>query len=113
LYKLILSVEDELVLCLDAKWGEGKTTFVRMWRGFLLEKGVKTIYFDAFKNDFLGEPFAALSAEIYGLAKDVEVREIRSRNIKESNSSWKSHTEIQCKDWHKSSHSRRFRWNGN
>ena len=24
-------IEDNLVVCLDAAWGEGKTTFVEMW----------------------------------------------------------------------------------
>ncbi len=72
LFQLITKIEDEIVLCLDAKWGEGKTTFVKMWRGYLAEKGVKSIYFDAFKNDFIEEPFTALSAEIYSWAKGVD-----------------------------------------
>ena len=41
-----------------------------MWRGWLLkEKEIKTIYFDAFKNDYQKDPFLAIAAEIYQLIK--------------------------------------------
>ncbi|EKO3839574.1 hypothetical protein NTE14_005354, partial [Vibrio harveyi] len=32
LTNLIRNVEDNLVISLDANWGEGKSTFIRMWR---------------------------------------------------------------------------------
>lgn len=67
LTSLIENVDDELVVALDAAWGEGKTTFVKMWRGMLKSKGIKSIYFDAYKNDFLEDPFLALVGEIYAL----------------------------------------------
>ena len=64
LFNVITRTDDSLVIALDASWGEGKTTFVKMWQTFLKEKGVKTIYFDAFANDYLDEPFIALASEI-------------------------------------------------
>jgi len=67
LYNLIDNVDDELVIALDAPWGEGKTTFVKMWRGMLNAKGVESIYFDAFKNDYLEDPFLAMVGEVYSL----------------------------------------------
>ncbi|MDA8098490.1 MAG: P-loop NTPase fold protein [Nitrospiraceae bacterium] len=82
LTKLVLSVEDEMVICLDAQWGEGKTTFVKMWRGLLTQNQIKSIYFDSFKNDFMGEPFTALTAEIYNLALDVSAPEEKVEEYK-------------------------------
>ncbi len=70
LSNLIISTDDSLVIALDAPWGEGKTTFVKMWQIFLeKEKGLNSIYFDAFANDFMDEPFVAISSEIAQLAE--------------------------------------------
>ncbi len=37
LLNLIQNTGDELVLALDAPWGDGKSTFIRMWQGLLKE----------------------------------------------------------------------------
>ena len=52
LFNLINNTDDELVLALDAPWGEGKSTFIKMWRGLLAEKNVANVYFDALENDY-------------------------------------------------------------
>jgi predicted KAP-like P-loop ATPase len=65
LANLIENSNENLVLALDAQWGEGKSTFIKMWKGYLenyREKKLKTIYFDAFKNDYQKDPFLALAA---------------------------------------------------
>lgn len=67
LLHLIQNTEDELVLVLDAPWGEGKSTFIRMWQGLLKEKDVPHVYFDAFENDYQQDPFLAISSQIYSL----------------------------------------------
>jgi hypothetical protein len=67
LLNLIQNTEDELVLALDAPWGEGKSTFIRMWQGLLAEKNVPHVYFDAFENDYQTDPFLAISSQIYSL----------------------------------------------
>jgi hypothetical protein len=67
LLNLIQNTEDELVLALDAPWGEGKSTFIRMWQGLLAEKNVPHVYFDAFENDYQADPFLAISSQIYSL----------------------------------------------
>jgi len=64
LFSLITRVEDSLVISLDAPWGDGKTTFVKMWQGFIRSKGVKSLYFDAFANDSFEDPFMALVGSI-------------------------------------------------
>jgi energy-coupling factor transporter ATP-binding protein EcfA2 len=55
---------DELVISLDGKWGEGKTTFVRMWQGLLKEKGIPSIYIDAFQNDYTEDAFISIASAI-------------------------------------------------
>lgn len=75
LTNLINNVDDELVIALDAPWGEGKTTFVKMWQGLLKGKGIKNIYFDAFKNDFLDDPLLALIGEVYELLDEGDDKE--------------------------------------
>ena len=67
LLNLISNTEDELVLALDAPWGEGKSTFIKMWRGFLTEKGIASVYFDAFENDYQQDPLLAISSQLYEL----------------------------------------------
>ena len=66
---LLSESEDPLVLMLDAPWGTGKTTFVHMWKGHLKKNGFPVVYFDAFENDYVADPFAAIGGEIISLAK--------------------------------------------
>ncbi|TQQ28621.1 KAP family P-loop NTPase fold protein [Vibrio cholerae] len=73
LYNLINNSDENLVLALDAQWGEGKSTFIKMWSGenrHKQEPPLETIYFDAFENDYQKEPFLALASEIYELLED-------------------------------------------
>jgi len=69
LLSLITNVEDNLVISIDAPWGDGKTTFVKMWQGFIKCKGIKSMYFDAFANDSFEDPFMALVGSISLLIK--------------------------------------------
>lgn len=69
LLNLIRNTDDELVVALDAQWGEGKSTFIKMWQGLLQENNIPHIYFDAFENDYQADPFLAISGEIYRLAE--------------------------------------------
>ena len=59
------------VLALDARWGEGKTWFVRHWKKHLENEKHNVIYLDAFANDYLDDPFLVISSEITAcLSKD-------------------------------------------
>ena len=40
LTNLVISIDQPLVLALDAQWGSGKTTFLKMWAGELRKSGV-------------------------------------------------------------------------
>ena len=52
------------VLALDARWGEGKTWFVRHWQKHLENEDHNVVYLDAFANDYLDDPFLVISSEI-------------------------------------------------
>ncbi len=50
------------VSILHGRWGSGKSTFARKWLAHLQAEGFGTIYFDAFENDYISDPFIALNA---------------------------------------------------
>lgn len=62
LTSLITTYDDGFVLALNNKWGEGKTTFVRMWQKKF--KDHKTCYFNAWENDFDHDPLIAILSEL-------------------------------------------------
>lgn len=64
LTELICSTAEPLVLSINASWGEGKTTFLSMWRQLLTNKGVNTLYFNAWENDFSEDAFVSLIGEL-------------------------------------------------
>lgn len=64
LLNLVMRSNDELVISLDGKWGEGKTTFAKMWQGLLSEAGVPSIYVDAFQNDYVDDAFISIASAI-------------------------------------------------
>lgn len=72
------------VLALDARWGEGKTWFVRNWQKHLEDENHHVIYLDAFANDYLDDPFLTIASEISQAFKDSD--EISSEDVKEFNS---------------------------
>jgi hypothetical protein len=75
---LIQNTDDELLLVLDAPWGKGKSTFIRMWCGLLKQNDIPNVYFDAFESDYQSDPFLAISSHIYQLVdKDDEATQKR------------------------------------
>lgn len=61
---LVKSTSDPLVIGIDAKWGEGKTTFVKKWQALLDEQNIHNIYIDAFKNDHVDDAFMVVASAI-------------------------------------------------
>ncbi|HHE3199118.1 TPA: P-loop NTPase fold protein, partial [Salmonella enterica subsp. enterica serovar Strathcona] len=62
--------DKSLVLALDDKWGNGKTSFVKMMESEINKNhsdDFEVIYFDAFKSDYQSDPFVALTSNIYSL----------------------------------------------
>ena len=61
---LVNSFEGPCVMAVDAAWGNGKTTFLRIWRRHLLNLEFPVVRFNAWETDFAGDPFLALSTEL-------------------------------------------------
>jgi len=76
LRNIVQKTDGEMVISLDGKWGEGKTTFVKMWQGLLLESKIPNIYIDAFANDYIDDPFITIASAVNGYIE---------KNIKEDN----------------------------
>jgi hypothetical protein len=64
LLSLVQRIDEPLVIALDALWGEGKTTFIRMWQQLFQNAGGQSIYIDAFATDAMDSPFTVLTGEI-------------------------------------------------
>lgn len=61
---LVGNLQDSCVLAVDAPWGAGKTTFLRMWTQHLRNQGFPVVEFNAWETDFSQEPFVTLSTEL-------------------------------------------------
>ncbi len=64
---IVSRIDGPCVLALDAPWGYGKTTFLKMWEAWLRqeEQGFPVVAcFNAWETDFTHHPFLALSSEL-------------------------------------------------
>ncbi|MEC8197634.1 MAG: P-loop NTPase fold protein, partial [Pseudomonadota bacterium] len=60
-------IDDPLVIALDGAWGSSKSVFLKCWVGEHLRnhgEHTQTVYFDAFKHDYLDDPLIALTSAI-------------------------------------------------
>ena len=64
LTRLVGNIEGPCALAVDAAWGNGKTTFLRMWSQHLHTQGFTVVKFNAWETDFSGNPFVALFTEL-------------------------------------------------
>ena len=64
LTQFITSFEQSIVLCIDGGWGQGKTTFIKMWQQYLKNQHIPTIYFNAWESDYTDDALIALIGEI-------------------------------------------------
>lgn len=85
LTRIVCALEGPGVLLLDAPWGKGKTTFVKMWLGELAKADIPTIYFDAFTNDYHDDAFLTVAGEIVARAEELKPRSKKAlRKFKDS-----------------------------
>lgn len=66
LTSIIDAYKEGFVLAINGKWGTGKTTFMKMWQQSLIDDNYRTIYFNAWENDFTSEPLVSILGEIRG-----------------------------------------------
>jgi hypothetical protein len=64
LTEVLRSVTDPFVLAIDAGWGMGKTTFIKMWMEALKAEGFHCLYFNAWESDFADDPIVPFVGEI-------------------------------------------------
>ncbi len=92
LSELVERIDDPMVIALDGAWGSGKSFFLKCWVGEHLkreENTTQTVYFDAFKHDYLDDPLVALTGAIanrFRTSEDQqqEENEKRTQNLKKT-----------------------------
>ncbi len=60
----ILTKQTPHTLLLDADYGMGKTFFSTRFAQYLIKEKIDTVYFSAWENDYMSEPFISFSKEI-------------------------------------------------
>ncbi len=73
LTSLIQSSESPLVLSINAPFGMGKTTFIRMWKAHLEKENHLCLYFNAWENDYTEKPLIALISEVEGIIDSIHL----------------------------------------
>lgn len=63
---LLSNVEAPLVLSINAPWGAGKTTFLKMLHANLAAQKNNAVYFSAWETDFAADPLLAFLGEMNG-----------------------------------------------
>ena len=70
---LLANLEGPCTLSVDAPWGHGKTTFLKMWAAYLRRQQFPVVEFNAWETDYSGNPFVTLSSELTeGLQKSFD-----------------------------------------
>ncbi len=69
---------DGFVLAINNEWGAGKTTFVKMWRQELNNNKFKTLYFNAWENDFDTNPLVAFISELKEVSDNKSKKNLKS-----------------------------------
>ncbi len=68
---LIFSTDEALTMSINANWGAGKTTFIKLWKKYLQNKyKINSIYFSAWEDDFSKEPLVSILGEIDNYIKE-------------------------------------------
>ena len=87
LTQIVKHAEGGFTLSINADWGYGKTTFVKMWEKVLQNEGYQTIYFNAWETDFVADPMMAL---IDGLREGFDSKDLPQEKLQLSQAVWKA-----------------------
>ena len=83
LTRLVVNLDEgPCVLAVDAAWGAGKTTFLRMWTQHLRNKEFPVVEVNAWETDFSEEPFVTLSTELIDGIKSGETKQLKEASKK-------------------------------
>jgi hypothetical protein len=64
LTEYIETVETPFVISLNAEWGQGKTTFLKMWKQHLINNDYKVMYFSAWESDYSDDVLTVILTEL-------------------------------------------------
>ena len=64
LTRFVTCVEGPCTIAIDAAWGRGKTTFLRLWAAHLKNNAFSVIKVNAWKTDYFNDPFLAIVGEM-------------------------------------------------
>jgi len=88
LTSLVSNVNTPAVLAINSSWGTGKTTFIKMWEGFLKQNDFDSLYFNAWTTDFSDDPLVAFLGEMNSGLEDL------IGGSKESKKAWRTTKKI-------------------
>lgn len=91
LTQIVKNTEGGFTLSINADWGYGKTTFIKMWEKILQNEGYQTIYFNAWETDFVADPMMAL---IDGLRNGFEAKDLPSEHLQKVKAFWKTASKL-------------------
>ena len=66
---VLIDIDNNFVIGIDASWGMGKTYFARNWMKMLENQNYQVCYIDAFEYDFTDDPFMVISHSIIEMLK--------------------------------------------
>jgi hypothetical protein len=64
LSRFLGTLSEPFVIAIDAPWGAGKSTFLKMWIQQLRNDGFQCLFFNAWETDFAEAPLIALIGEV-------------------------------------------------
>lgn len=71
--------ETGCVLSVNGEWGTGKTTFIKMWQAYLMQKKYRTIYYNAWETDYIEDPLISILGELKSkIGDDEKFRKVSS-----------------------------------
>lgn len=74
-----------LILALNAQWGNGKTTFIKMWKNMLdKENKILNLYFSAWEEDYTKEPLIAVLGELNRYLTENKIQNKNFNQVMES-----------------------------
>lgn len=91
LTQIVKHAEGGFTLSINADWGYGKTTFIKMWEKVLQNEGYPTIYFNAWETDFVADPMMAL---IDGLRNGFEAKDLPGELLQKVKAFWKTASKL-------------------
>lgn len=67
---LIRNRREPLLVGIDGEWGTGKTFLLRRWQRDLESEGFRSIYYNAWEDDFCDDPFLAIVGQLFDHFKE-------------------------------------------